>query len=299
MGRPKGSKNKKTLEKMGMLIIEEKPKPVKKQIKEYLIENGKISIDDALAKGWTRIRQYINEFRYSGMDISSVKLGKHFTYVLNTNTKVKVKKTNLKKDEPKPTIEEVKNKTEIKSIKKTQKETILEHLKEFGSISPIQARDLYNILNLSQTIKSLKEDGYKISTSNERSFKSQNTKIDRVQTCSIYTLENSNKMIKKYRVNLSIDWAYEFLAPSYVIAYNSEIEARKCADEVANMIVNRLNFIDHSNSNSYVITKFADDEKDAIGVDIFKYATTKKLFKTKTTKTLIATVFITEELVEV
>ena len=322
MGRPKGSKNKKTIEKLlkkskeGMIIIDaEQPKKtsIRKQVKQYLIDNGELSMDKAIELGWYRIQQYICEFRRQGMPIKSVKRGLHITYVLE-NTKAKADKKVI---ESKPvidtgdkefdkiaedcykTIETLKNATEIKSIKTSQKQTILDHLLEFGTITSIEAMKKYNCLSLPPIIKALREDGYNISTTKDRCYKSMNTKVDRVQSCSIYMLESTKKTVKKYRVNLYMDWAYDFIAPSYRIEYDSEADARMGVDTLANLIINRLNFIDSSDYTSYTSQRFADDEKDKIGVDIFKYKTTKKFFKTKTDKTYIATITVTEELVEV
>lgn len=47
----------------------------------------------------------------------------------------------------------------------TQKERILNHLKEYGSITPLQALSLYGVYRLSSCINRLKrKDGHKIVT---------------------------------------------------------------------------------------------------------------------------------------
>ena len=49
-------------------------------------------------------------------------------------------------------------------MKKTQKEAILEYLKEHGSITPLEALDKFGCFRLSAVIFELREDGYVITT---------------------------------------------------------------------------------------------------------------------------------------
>ena len=46
----------------------------------------------------------------------------------------------------------------------TQKERILNHLEEYGSITPLQALSLYSIYRTSSCIKRLRDDGHTIIT---------------------------------------------------------------------------------------------------------------------------------------
>ena len=49
-------------------------------------------------------------------------------------------------------------------MKKTQKDAILEYLKEHGSITPLEALDKFGCFRLSAVIFELREDGYVITT---------------------------------------------------------------------------------------------------------------------------------------
>lgn len=318
-GRPLGSKNKKTLEReSGMLIVEAKPttkkKSVRKQIKEYLIQHGELSVDKAMNEfGWYRVRQYVNEFRYAGMPIKSVRKGKHITYVLE-NTKVK---TGKKVVENKPTIktgdkefdktveefnkiaeqiEKIKNETEIKSVKTSLKETILDHLLEFGQITSITAMKKYNCMNLPAIIKSLRNEGYRITTSQTRKFKSQNTKVDRVQCCSVYTLANKKRLVDKFTIDVAIDSEYYFFVPEFDRVFDNMTSASEKAQQIAGIIANRLNNVDKSLNTYNVMPIYGEGYRR---YRIIKTTTTKSWFKTKKYTNCVATLdvvkIVTEE----
>lgn len=318
-GRPLGSKNKKTLKReSGMLIVEAKPninkKSVRKQIREYLIEHGELSVDKAMNEfGWSRVRQYVNEFRYSGMSIKSVRKGKHITYVLD-NTKVKVEKKAVDK---KPTIktgdkefdktveefnniaekiEEIKNKTEIKSVKTSLKETILDHLLEFGNISAIQAMKKYNCFSLPAIIKTLRSEGYKIKTSKNRCYKSLNTKVDRLQACAVYTLENKKRLVDKFTIDIAIDNEYCFFVPEFDRVFDNMTSASEKAQQIAGIITNRLNNVDKSSNTYNVMPIYGEGYRR---YRIIKTTTTKSWFKTKKYTNCVATLdvvkIVTEE----
>lgn len=47
-------------------------------------------------------------------------------------------------------------------MKQTQNEKILAHLQEYGSINPLEAKDLYRCMRLASRISDLKRQGYPI-----------------------------------------------------------------------------------------------------------------------------------------
>jgi hypothetical protein len=47
---------------------------------------------------------------------------------------------------------------------KSQREVVLDHLGEFGSITPLEALNFYGIGRLSARIQELREDGHQIAT---------------------------------------------------------------------------------------------------------------------------------------
>jgi hypothetical protein len=46
----------------------------------------------------------------------------------------------------------------------SQKQAVLSHLKEYGSITPLEALKLYGCLRLGARISDLRDEGYKITT---------------------------------------------------------------------------------------------------------------------------------------
>jgi hypothetical protein len=73
-----------------------------------------------------------------------------------------------------------------KEIKKpgNQKEEVLSHLLEFGSITSMQAIELYGITRLAAKIHELREDNYNITTKNQ----SFTNRYKNLSTYGIYTL---------------------------------------------------------------------------------------------------------------
>lgn len=49
-----------------------------------------------------------------------------------------------------------------------QKQTILKHLRDMGTISPLEARHVYGIERLASRIDELRQEGYRITTSMKR-----------------------------------------------------------------------------------------------------------------------------------
>ncbi len=75
-------------------------------------------------------------------------------------------------------------------MRKTHKDRVLEYVRQFGSISSLEAfRDLGNT-RLSATIFLLKKDGYKITTKNESS---KNRFGDNTTYCRYYIEEREEK----------------------------------------------------------------------------------------------------------
>lgn len=281
----------------GLIIIEETqtPKPLKHIIKDYLIEHGEISVEKAINEfGWHRIRQYINEFRYKGMPIKSVHNGKYTTYVLEREKFIiappkekELKQTNevfvrTKKEEPK-----------IMRVQKTQKEAVLEHLSTYGKITSIEARDLYNCTCLSAIIKYLKDDGYKITTTKDRCYKSQNTKVDRLQACAVYTMESTKRTKNQFIIVGGFNMAYSYLCPNYNGIFEKFDDAFNEAQKAATEMKNKLNNIVDSDNIQFCNRSVGDV------VCIIKVEKVKKFFRTKIKETEVARFTIIENTVEV
>ena len=284
-GRPLGSKNKKTNE--GLVIINaeemtEKKKSTRRLIREYLIANGEIKVKDAFNNGWVRLPQYMSEFKKEGMNIKSIRKG---DYVI----KYVLKSTEAKNEN----IEDVKNKTEIKEIKTTMQDTILKHLEEFGSITSFQARDLYNCINLPQTIRGLRIKGYNIVTSEERNHKSQNTKVDRVQACAIYTLEKPKTTKTTYVIYTDCELQYMFAMPVYEYAYESKEKAFRTLSALSHTFMARLSLL--AGSNTSYTTSAICDEFGNNGFCVEKTEKIKRLFrKTEIKKETVSKFFMKE-----
>lgn len=60
----------------------------------------------------------------------------------------------------------------------TQKEKILRHLKDYGSITPMDAFVEYGIMRLGARVWDLRHDGYNIETKNERSRNRYGEKVN-------------------------------------------------------------------------------------------------------------------------
>jgi hypothetical protein len=53
----------------------------------------------------------------------------------------------------------------------TQRETILNHLQKYGSISPLEARHVYGIERLASRVDELRQSGFKLTTSIKKDAK--------------------------------------------------------------------------------------------------------------------------------
>ncbi len=248
----------------------------KSSILNYFKTNKIIDLKKAVDEfGWTRLPQYVSEFRKDGLNIKSTYINDSLNYVYEGgNTSPKPSVTKSKKESAK--------KPELKKIYSSMKETIIQHLEEYGSITSIQARDLYNCLNLSHIIKTLRESGYNIEASKIRKFKSQNTKVDRVQSASVYTLKKTKT---QYEIEVDANDLYKFLVPEFDKIHETYYGANSTAETFSTIVVNSLNLITSSENVDFFVNPSCViyGEKHSARYTIYRRTKVKKLFKTKTT----------------
>ena len=68
---------------------------------------------------------------------------------------------------------------EMRSIKKSRKQAVLDHLKTYGSINSVEAHSKYDCRCLSHIIYDLRKEGYNIERTSSRVVKEKATKVDR------------------------------------------------------------------------------------------------------------------------
>lgn len=202
MSRTKGSKNKST-------IMKEKIKEFKKEIKDLTqyeqvrrwLEEFKV-VDSKLAKemGWNTFRQRIATLRKNGYVINCDKRKGKYTFIsrpvevlkeeaykgldwfepVDDYTQAKVEPVlwaNVIGDDNSKFIVDAPE--EMRVVKNSRKQAVLDHLKAYGSINSSEALSKYDCLCLPQIIYALRKNGYNIERTSSKIVKGTSSKVDR------------------------------------------------------------------------------------------------------------------------
>ena len=258
------------------------------------------SLRDLELQGYKFNRVNLGNGKIGGVSYEFVGMGKRREYNRPKYTRKTTKKTEgvkvVKKQflvVEKPVKEEMEEMREKLIVPKSAKEAVVDYLKKHGKITSYEAMKKFNCTSLPRIIFSLRAEGYNITKSVTREDKNYNNKIDRIQSCCTYYLEEAPKP-KKYRISIienmsALAFASIKLNPTPVDALSSEVDA----ELTVNRLVNGDIMILSSVFNIFAPkTRFAMDwvdDRTAVVYSVVKAGWFKKV------KTLIRTYKITEE----
>lgn len=201
MSRTKGSKNKTTIMKERFNEVKKEIKGLSQyeQVKRWFEEFGSINLELAKEMGWNTFRQRIATLRKDGYTIKCDKGKGVYTMIrpievlkeeahksldwfepVDDYTQAEVKPvlwSQVVSDDNSKFIVDVPE--EMRSIKKSRKQAVLDHLKTYGSINSVEAHSKYDCRCLSHIIYDLRKEGYNIERTSSRVVKEKATKVDR------------------------------------------------------------------------------------------------------------------------
>lgn len=201
MSRTKGSKNKTTIMKERFNEVKKEIKGLSQyeQVRRWFEEFGSINLKLAKEMGWNTFRQRVATLRKNGYTIKCDKGKGIYTMIrpievlkeeaykgldwfepVDDCTQAKVEpvlwdnvinhdNSNFIVDAPE----------EMRRVKKSRKQAVLDHLKIYGSINSAEANDKYDCRCLSHIIYDLRKEGYNIERTSGKIVKETSTKVDR------------------------------------------------------------------------------------------------------------------------
>ena len=274
----------------------------------YIQKNGIVTKKELEDNGFKYVSQSLRELELRGYKFNRVNLGngkaggvayefvgmgKKREYNRPKYIRKTAKKTESVEVVEEPAKDEMEEMREKLIVPKSAKGAVLDYLLKHRKITSYEAMKKFNCTSLPRIIFSLRAEGYNITKSVTREDKNYNNKIDRIQSCCTYYLEEAPKP-KKYRISIienmsALAFASIKLNPTPVDALSSEVDA----ELTVNRLVNGDIMILSSVFNIFAPkTRFAMDwvdDRTAVVYSVVKAGWFKKV------KTLIRTYKITEE----
>lgn len=264
-------------------------KPMKSEMREYLIKNKELSTETAERFGWKKLAGYIFEFRRDGMNIQTDTTNKNNTIYRLVEDGLQIIDAETQENQK----QEYELQPEDMRIKTSMKEVILDHLKKHKNITSSIAMKKYKCLNLSAIIKKLKDEGWKISRTETRGNNDYNIASNRNNAYSIYTLEKKSKTKSIYTIHCLHERCMDKLIPVITEEFNTFDEARNYCRGLAENLIADCNTLFGTSLTRFEIVILPET------IQVMKKEIIKKLFKKTEKSTLLASFCTLPRMVEV